>query len=117
MTTWRARFEVGDYPLVCARTGRPADKFVAVEAARRATWPWFLFFVSVVAWLLSWWAVDKERIWGRIPFATGHVGGVSATWDRAHGIVTLHGVHPDFIAACHADQAGGPRPARAPDAP
>ncbi|HEY8544272.1 MAG TPA: hypothetical protein VIL36_04460, partial [Acidimicrobiales bacterium] len=105
MTTWRARFVAGDYPMVCARTGLPADKVVPVEAARRADWPWFLIFVSVFAWLLSWWSIDRDRIWGRLPFARGHVGGVSATWDRERDIVTLHGVHPDFVAACHEHQA------------
>jgi hypothetical protein len=108
MTTWRARFERGDYPLVCARSGRPADKFVPVEAARRAAWPFVLFPVSALAWLFAWASVDRDRIWGRLPFAAGQVTGISATWDRHADVVTLKGVHPDFIAACHAHQQPTP---------
>jgi hypothetical protein len=40
MATWIERFERGDYPMVCARSGLAADKVVPVEAARRAAWPW-----------------------------------------------------------------------------
>jgi hypothetical protein len=120
MTTWRARFEAGDYPMVCARSGLPADELVPVEATRRAAWPWFLFWIDILTWLVAWWTVDGDRTWGHLPFATGHARGISATFDRRLGIVTLHGVHPAFIAACHEHQATQPtrhppvRPIRRP---
>lgn len=105
MATWIARFEQGDYPMVCARSGLPADKFVPVEAARRAVWPWWFFPMHAITWLLAWRSVDKDRLCGRLPFATGQVEGVTATWDRSEGVVLLRGVHPDFVAACKWHQA------------
>ena len=99
------RFVAGDYPAVCVRTGEAADEVVPVEAARRAAWPWFLFPLQPLAWLLSWAFVDRDRLWGRLPFATGAVGGIEATWDRREGVVVLDGVHPAFVAACRAAQA------------
>lgn len=48
LATWRARFVAGDYPMVCARSGLPADKMVPVEAARTATWPFFFILTSLV---------------------------------------------------------------------
>jgi hypothetical protein len=108
MTTWQARFELGDYPMVCARSGLPADKLVPVEAARRAAWPLFLFPFSTVAWLFAWSRVDRDRIWGRLPFAAGHVEGISATWDKREAVVSLKGVHPEFIRACRVHQQSTP---------
>jgi hypothetical protein len=103
IATWIQRFEQGDYPMVCARTGRPADKLVPVEAARRSAWPWIFSPLGIVFWLLRW-RIDKERVWGRLPFATGQVGGISATWDKHQGAVLLKGLHPGFVAACRAHQ-------------
>src|SRR3954451_5484011 len=105
MATWIERFQQGDYPMVCARSGVPADKLVPVEAARTAVWPWWFFPMSVITWLLMSWTVDRERLWGQLPFATGHVEGVEATWDKQEGIVVLRGVHPAFIEACRIDQS------------
>lgn len=98
------RFRGGDYPAVCVRTGQPADKFVPVEAARRAAWPWVLFPVSALGWLLSWASVDRDRLWGRLPFASGEVGGIEVTWDRREQVVVLSGVHPGFVEACKRHQ-------------
>jgi hypothetical protein len=105
MATWIARFEQGDYPNVCARSGLPADKFVPVEAARRAVWPWWFFPMHAVTWLVAWRSVDRDRRWGLLPFAAGHVDGVTATWDRREGVVILRGVHPRFVAACKQHQS------------
>lgn len=98
------RFRAGDYPPVCVRSGRPADKFVPVEAARRAAWPWFLFPISIVGWLLSWKTVDRDRLWGHLPFTTGEVGAIEATWDKREQVVVLSGVHPAFVGACKRQQ-------------
>jgi hypothetical protein len=103
MATWIERFQLGDYPMVCARSGRPADRFVPVEAARRSAWPWFFGPFGLLFWVLHW-SYDKERLWGRLPFATGEVGGISATWDKSERVVVLKGVHPDFVAACKEHQ-------------
>jgi hypothetical protein len=105
MATWIERFERGDYPMVCARSGLPADKLVPVEAARRASWPWWFLPINAIAWLLMWRSVDKDRLWGHLPFATGHVEGVTATWDQQEGVVLLRGVNPVFVEACHEHQA------------
>jgi len=110
MATWIERFERGDYPMICARSGLAADKTVPVEAARRAVWPWWFFPLNKLAWLLMWRSVDKERLWGRLPFATGHVDGIEATWDKREGVVILRGVHPEFVEACRNSQSPGHRP-------
>lgn len=89
---------------MCVRTGRPADKVVPVEAARRAVWPWFLFPLTIVGWLASWALVDRGRLVGRLPFATGEVRGISATWDSRQAVVVLSGVHPGFVEACTREQ-------------
>lgn len=104
MATWAERFQLGDYPLVCARSGLPADKLVPVEAAGRATWPWFFFPGHLITWLFAWSRVDRDRLWGKLPFATGHVDGIEATWERRTGIVMLVGVHPEFVEACREHQ-------------
>jgi hypothetical protein len=105
--TWIERFEAGDYPMVCVRSGRPADELVPVEAERRATWPWLFSPLSLTFWVARW-GVANDRLWGKLPFATGHVGGISATWDAREGIVMIKGVHPDFVAACQRDQSDLP---------
>jgi len=79
----------GDYPNVCARSGLPADKFVPVEAARRAVWPWWFVPMHAVTWHVAWRSVDKDHLWWLLPFATGDVKGVTATWDRREGVVIL----------------------------
>jgi hypothetical protein len=102
MATWVERFQAGDYPMVCARSGLPADDLVPIEAARRApragTLP------------RTWGRRGRrdDRLWGRLPFASGHVDGIVARWDRRAGVVTISGVHPAFIEACRRDQADLP---------
>lgn len=128
MTTLRERFETADYPAVCARSGRPADKMVSVEAARRATWPNMFLALSLVAalaawrgvaviglivvavvslaiWLLAGWVVDQDRIRGWLPFAEGQTEGVTATWNRRKGVVALKGLHPGFLSECRTYRA------------
>jgi hypothetical protein len=109
MTTWIARFEIGDYPMICARSGLPADKLIPVEAARSAAWPWIFGRFSLPFWIARW-GVGKSRLWGKLPFASGHVDGISATWDRREGVVTLRGVHARFVAACREQQSASNPP-------
>jgi hypothetical protein len=103
MITWIDRFQAGDYPMVCARSGLPADRFAPVEASRVSAWPWIFTPFRPEFWIARW-SVGKDRLWGKLPFASGHVEGISATWDRNDGVAILRGVHPDFISACHAHQ-------------
>lgn len=103
MATWIERFEAGDYPMICARSGHPADKLVPVEAARRRGWPWVFSPTGPLFWCARW-VAGKARLWGQLPFAEGHVGGVTATWDKAENVVMLRGLHPSFVAACRQQQ-------------
>jgi hypothetical protein len=98
------RFRSGDYPMVCARSGLQAGKLIEVEAARRATWPWLLLPIWWVGAAVSYWVVDGDRLVGKLPFAAGQFGRVSATWDKRTQLVTLRGVHPAFVAACREQQ-------------
>lgn len=91
------RFRLGDFPMVCVRSGLPATKMVPVQAYRSSTWPW-LFFPSVMLFLVAKWVGDRDHPWGLLPFADGHVGGVTATYEKRIGVI-LRGAHPDFVAA------------------
>lgn len=104
MATWAQRFEAGDYPMVCARSGLPADTLVPVEAERRAAWPWIFGPLSLTFWIARG-SIAHDRLKGKVPFATGHIGRISAVWDRSEDVVILRGVHPDFVAACRRHQA------------
>lgn len=94
------RFEIGDYPMVCVRSGRPATKMVPVQAHRISLWPWlFSGFDFILAKL----AGDTNHPWGLLPFADGEVHSVTATYERGIGVI-LKGVHPDFVAATRRKQ-------------
>ena len=95
------RFTVGDFPMVCVRSGRPATKMVPVEAYRSTVWPWFFFpgLLFVIAKL----AGDSDHPWGQLPFAEGEVKDITATYEKQIGVI-LTGVHPAFIEATRADQ-------------
>lgn len=99
------RFPAGDFPMVCARSGLPATKMVSVEARRTPAWPWF-FFPHVI---IAMWVADSDRPWGLLPFAEGHVRGVTADYDKRIGVI-LNGVHPDFVAATRQAQGKPPLP-------
>ena len=94
------RFVAGDFPMVCVRSGRPATKLVPVQAYRSSTWPW-IFFPYPLLFLIAKWVGDSDHPWGLLPFAEGHVRGVTATYDKRVGVV-LRGVHTDFVAATSA---------------
>lgn len=100
--TWMERFAVGDFPMVCARSGREASKLVPVQAYRSSTWPWMFF--PGLGFLAATWVGDSDHPWGLLPFAEGSVRGVRATFDEALGVVILRGVHPAFVAATRAAQ-------------
>ena len=91
------RFTAGDFPMVCVRSGRPATKMVPVQAYRTSTWPWF-FVLNPLLFLVAKWVGDSDHPWGLLPFAEGHVRGITATYDKRMGVV-LRGVHKDFVTA------------------
>ena len=97
------RFSLGDYPMVCVRSGLPATKMVPVQARRTTVWPWFFFPMHVVSFLLAKWVADTDHPWGKLPFAEGHVGEISATYEKPIGVI-LKGVHPDFVEATRLSQ-------------
>lgn len=97
------RFVAGDFPMVCARSGRPATKLVPVQAYRSSVWPWF-FVLNPLAFLVAKWVGDSDHPWGQLPFADGQVRGVTATYDRRIGVI-LRGVHQDFVTASRQAQA------------
>ena len=90
------RFVLGDFPMVCARSGRPATKLVPVQAWRSSLWPW-LFFPGL-SFLVAKLVGDSGHPWGLLPFAEGEVLGVTATYERGIGVI-LRGVHPEFVVA------------------
>lgn len=92
------RFAVGDFPMVCARSGREANKLVAIQAYRSSTWLG-LFFPGLD---------DSDQPWGLLPFADGEDRDVAATLDDALGTVILHGVHPAFVSATRMAQGKPP---------
>lgn len=98
------RFVLGDYPMVCVRSGREATKWVPVQAYRSSVWPW-LFFPGL-GFVVAKWMADGDHPWGLLPFAEGQVGGVRATYEKRVGVI-LRGVHPDFVAATRAAQGKG----------
>jgi hypothetical protein len=93
------RFLVGDYPMICVQTGRPATHKLEVEAKRTSSWPWFLMPVSILWFFVSGWLSDGYRPTGKLPFAAGETPRVKLTYDRLIGVV-IRGAHPDFIEAC-----------------
>ena len=100
------RFVIGDFPMVCARSGRPATKLVPVEARRSALWPWFSF-PGLSFWVAEW-VADSDRPWGKLPFAEGEVRDITAVYDKRVGVI-LKGVHPEFVAATRAAQDRPPK--------
>ncbi len=99
------RFQLGQYPMVCVRSGLPATKLVPVQARRTTVWPWMLLPFSVIWFAIVKWVADSDHPWGRLPFAEGHVEGVSATYDTSIGVI-LEGVHPEFVEATRRSQRG-----------
>ncbi|MDH4075435.1 MAG: hypothetical protein OEW29_05810 [Acidimicrobiia bacterium] len=54
------RFVLGDFPMVCARSGLPASKLVPVQARRDSLWPW-LFFPGFAFLAARWVSGDDRR--------------------------------------------------------
>jgi len=48
-----AATEPGALPLVCARTGQPADRFLSLPARARAGWTWWLLPLGVLPFLVA----------------------------------------------------------------
>jgi len=99
------RFIIGDFPMVCVLSGRPATKLVPVQAYRSSLWPW-LFFPGL-DFLVAKWVGDSDHPWGLLPFAEGEVRSTKVVYERRIGVI-LHGVHPGFVAATRANQGKSP---------
>jgi hypothetical protein len=99
------RFEAGDFPMICARSGRPATKLVPVQARRSTVWPWLLF--PSLGFFVAKWFADSDHPWGLLPFADGHVRGVTATYEKRIGVI-LRGVHPTFVETTRMAQGKSP---------
>lgn len=97
------RFQLGDYPMVCVRSGLPATKLVAVQARRTAVWPWLFLPVSTISWFLLKSLTDSRHPWGKLPFAEGRVRDITATYEKRIGVI-VEGAHPDFIDATRIQQ-------------
>lgn len=91
------RFAAGDFPMVCARTGRPATRLLPVHALRsRFGLP--LFFTG--GWIgVAKFLEDPANPWGLLPFADGQTYRVAVATYRPGVGVILRGVHPAFVAA------------------
>jgi hypothetical protein len=98
------RFVLGDYPMICVRSGLPATKMVPVQARRSTVWPWFLLPLSILWFVVAKWAADSDHPWGKLPFAEGHVDGITATYEKSIGVI-IDGAHPAFVEATRKSQA------------
>ncbi len=97
------RFQHGQYPMICARSGLPATKMVPVQARRTTVWPWMLLPFSVIWFAVVKWIADSDHPWGKLPFAEGHVEGITATYEKSIGVI-IDGVHPKFVEATRQSQ-------------
>lgn len=97
------RFQLGDYPMVCVRSGLPATKMVPVQARRTTVWPWLLLPISAIWFFFAKWAADSDHPWGKLPFAKGQVRGITATYEKSIGVI-INGAHPDFVEATRLSQ-------------
>ncbi len=98
------RFQRGDFPDVCVRSGLPSTKIVLVEAAVSSpTWPWLFLPISLFWFVVAKWTSEEDNLWGQLPFAEGHVDGVTATYDKKVGVI-VEGVHPSFVKATEQQQ-------------
>ena len=100
------RFQLGRYPMVCVRSGLPATKLVPVQARRTTVWPWMLLPFSVIWFAIVKWVADSDHPWGQLPFAEGHVEGITATYEKSIGVI-IDGVHPEFVEAARRSQRDG----------
>lgn len=100
------RFEIGDYPMVCARCGHEADHLKGVRSARSADWPWFFFPLHLVVFVVTSWPSTKGAPVGRLPLCSlCNARQISAAWRKGERAVILKGVHADFVAATKEAQA------------
>ncbi len=95
------RFVAGDFPMVCARSGKPATVMVPVQAHRGPIWPPWRFYGLFRD--IPEWDNDSPELWGQMPFADTEVGDIQAVYEESSGVI-LRGVHPDFVAAVKESQ-------------
>ncbi|MGH1503593.1 MAG: hypothetical protein ACRBI6_08555 [Acidimicrobiales bacterium] len=99
------RFEVGDFPMVCARCGGTADHHRGYRAMRSADWPWIFFPLQPLLFVLASWPSTDGAPEGRLPLCglCNHRR-ISAAWRKRERAILLRGVHPDFATATQRHQ-------------
>ncbi|MEZ5246631.1 MAG: hypothetical protein R2707_16145 [Acidimicrobiales bacterium] len=89
-------FVVGDLPMVCSRTGRPADGLVGIESNEGGFQPWWLFLLflgpfGIVAIALLWsFARRPGRVGGAVPMTHEAL----ADQNRIIGLANWAGIIP-----------------------
>jgi len=58
---------------------------------------------SVIWFAITKWVADSDHPWGKLPFAEGHVEGITATYEKSIGVI-IDGVHPDFVESTRRSQ-------------
>lgn len=86
----RERFEAGDLPRVCVRTGQPADGTTEVRFDSTPGWTWILLLFGVLPFLIASWFATEH--------ATGQLPVTRAVVRRYHllratsGLLTIGGL-------------------------
>jgi hypothetical protein len=76
------RFERGDFPDVCAKTGEAAEYVGRVEAKQTPEWPCLLLFFGILPYLIAA-SFSTDRTEGDVPFSARAVRRVQRlTWVR-----------------------------------
>jgi hypothetical protein len=97
------RFERGDFPDVCAKTGEAAEYLGRVEARQTPEWPCLLLFFGVLPYLIA--AVfSTDRTEGDVPFSVRAVRRLRRlTWVRRAAALLALGL---VIAGLALESAG-----------
>lgn len=84
------RFERGDFPDVCAKTGEAAEYLGRVEARQTPEWPCLLLLFGILPYLIAAW-FSTDRTEGDVPFSARAVRRLQRlTWvRRSAGLLAL----------------------------
>jgi hypothetical protein len=84
------RFERGDFPDVCAKTGEAAEYQGRVEATRTPEWPCLLLLFGILPYLIAAW-FSTDRTMGEVPLSARAVQRLQRLkWiRRSTGLVAL----------------------------
>jgi hypothetical protein len=93
----RALLEPGMAPLICARTGGPADALVEVCYWRVPQWTWILLPFGILPWLIARWCTQEEMT-GALPFSQAVIDRYR-TLSRSMAIVGVSALAALLIAA------------------